>query len=89
MYFQLLESQVLSTQGQADVKLHRLTAVLHDGAVRDWPLIHFLQHNLRRRTVAVLARAPQLAMIGHGMLTWCMQCTSIVEYINVSVQYDV
>ena len=26
MYFQLVESQVLSTQGQPDVNLHRLTA---------------------------------------------------------------
>ena len=30
MYFQLVESQVLSTQGQADVNLHRLT-VVEDG----------------------------------------------------------
>ena len=29
MYFQLVENQVLSTQGQPDVNLHRLTVVGH------------------------------------------------------------
>ena len=33
MYFQLVESQVLSTQGQPDVNLHRLTAIPCDGSV--------------------------------------------------------
>ena len=36
MYFQLVESQVLSTRGQPDVNLHRLTAhVLHGAGIQD------------------------------------------------------
>ena len=30
MYFQLVDNQVLSTQGQPDVNLHRLTSLLTD-----------------------------------------------------------
>ena len=41
MYFQLVDNQVLSTQGQPDVNLHRLTEVSIFPALRlsntDWP----------------------------------------------------
>ena len=61
MYFQLVDNQVVSTQGQRDVNLHRLTAT---GAPAT-PSSALLTLGL-----------PVATGCGHGALVWWSRCTS-------------